>query len=145
MKPIKPQIPFDELERKIRKRLLTDVKKKVSANVFRSVNLVRNTAVESIARGAKTGTLYRKYNPNRTHRASAPNQPPATDTGFLVQNIVPDMTVGKDVVEGTIISQAPYSAFLEFGTSKMAARPFLQPALEQNRRKINRIFGEGVL
>ena len=145
MKPIKPQLPFDELERKIRKRLLTDVKKKVSANVFRSVNLVRNTAVESIARGAKTGTLYKKYNPNRTHRASAPNQPPATDTGFLVQNIVPDMTVGKDVVEGTIISQAPYSSFLEFGTSKMAARPFLQPALEQNRRKINRIFGEGVL
>ena len=145
MTAIKPKIPFEELERKIRKRLLNDVKKNVSANVFRAVNLVRNTAVESIARGAKTGTLYKKYNPNRTHRASAPNQPPATDTGFLVQNIVPDISVGKDVVEGTIVSQAPYSAFLEFGTSKMAPRPFLQPALEQNRRKIKSLFSGGVL
>ena len=38
-----------------------------------------------------------------------------------------------------IISTADYSAALEFGTSKMAARPFMQPSLEENRPKIRRL------
>ena len=33
-------------------------------------------------------------------------------------------------------SRAPYSKFLEFGTSKMLPRPFLFPATEKSRPKI---------
>ena len=39
-------------------------------------------------------------------------------------------------LEGEVISQAEYSQYLEYGTSKMGARPFMQPSLEQNRPKI---------
>ncbi len=53
--------------------------------VGRAANLVRNTAVTSINQGAKSGVVYEKYNPRRTHRASAPGEPPATDTGYLAQ------------------------------------------------------------
>ena len=46
--------------------------------VGRAANLVRNTAVTSINQGAKSGVVYELYNPRRTHRASAPGEPPAT-------------------------------------------------------------------
>jgi HK97 gp10 family phage protein len=102
--------------------------------VGRAGNLVRNTAVQSIQQGAKSGVVYEKYNPRRTHRASAAGQPPATDTGFLVNNIF--LKIDSDGLGASVESRADYSAFLEFGTSKMAARPFMQPALESNKSKI---------
>ena len=107
------------------------------ALVGRAGNLVRNTAVTSINQGAASGVTYEKYNPRRTHTASAAGQPPATDTGFLVNNIVLD--IDNNGLGANVESRADYSAFLEFGTSKMAARPFMQPALEENKPKINRL------
>ena len=107
------------------------------ALVGRAGNLVRNTAVKSINQGAKSGVTYELYNPRRTHTASSAGQPPATDTGFLVNNIVLD--IDTDGLGANVESRADYSSFLEFGTSKMAARPFMQPALEENKPKINRL------
>ena len=95
---------------------------------------VRNDAISSIAQGAKSGRVYRKYNPNRVHKASAAGEAPATDTGFLVSQINLEMDV--DRFGASVDSKAPYSSFLEFGTSQMSARPFLQPALEINKKKI---------
>ena len=105
--------------------------------VGRAGNLVRNTAVNSINQGAKSGVVYEKYNPRRTHKASAAGEPPATDTGFLVSNIF--LNVDTDGLGASVESRADYSSFLEFGTSKMAARPFMQPALEENKPKIKRL------
>ena len=107
------------------------------ALVGRAGNLVRNTAVQSIQQGAKSGVVYEKYNPRRTHRASSAGQPPATDTGFLVNNIF--LKFDTDKLGVSVESRANYSAFLEFGTSKMSARPFLQPALESNKSKIRQL------
>jgi len=95
--------------------------------------LIRGEAIKSIQSGPKSGRVYEKYNPRRTHKASAPGEAPASDTGNLVRNIrVKQKT--KDIVE--VESNAPYSQFLEFGTSKMLARPFLFPAFEKSRSKI---------
>ena len=99
--------------------------------------LVFNTAKESIQRGVKSGIVYEKYNPRRTHKASAAGQVPASDTGFLANNIFVNIDV--DGLGVSVESRAEYSNFLEFGTSQMAARPFMQPALEQNKPKINRL------
>ena len=118
---------------------------KVKTLVTRATLMVEGSAKESILKGG-TGKLYEKYNPRRTHRASAPKEPPASDTGFLVSQI--SMNVKKEsngVVVGQVISAAPYSAHLEFGTTNMTERPFMQPALEKNRRKIERLFTPGIL
>jgi HK97 gp10 family phage protein len=44
---------------------------------------------------------------------------------------------------------APYAKYLETGTKKMEARPFLKPAIEAHRDQIieafNKRFGEGFL
>ena len=105
--------------------------------VGRAANLVRNTAVTSINQGAKSGVVYEKYNPRRTHRASAPGEPPATDTGYVVSNIFTN--IDTDGLGASVESRAEYSSYLEFGTENMAARPFLQPALEENKPQIRRL------
>ncbi|MEK9769604.1 MAG: HK97-gp10 family putative phage morphogenesis protein [Betaproteobacteria bacterium] len=106
----------------------------VKREVARGAANVRNDAARSIQSAPRGGEAYVRYNPNRTGRASAPGEPPATDTGFLVSNI--SFQIGFDGLSADIISQAPYSTDLEFGTSKMGARPFLVPALEENKPKI---------
>ena len=118
---------------------------KVKEIVTRGTMMVHNEAKQSIMKGG-TGRLYEKYEPRRSHRASAPNQPPASDTGFLVSQITMKVDTKLDgSVVGKIISAAPYSKALEFGTTQMTERPFMQPALEKNKRKIERMFKKGVL
>ena len=95
--------------------------------------LIRAEAVRSIQSGAKSGIVYEKYNPRRSHRASAPGQAPASDTGNLVSKIrVKQKNQNTTIVE----SSADYSAFLEYGTSKMQPRPFLFPAFIKSKEKI---------
>jgi len=98
--------------------------------------LIRGEAIRSIQTGAKSGKTYKRYNPTRTHKASAPGEAPASDTGFLVSNI--RVREQKDVVQ--VRSEASYSKFLEFGTSKMLARPFLFPAFEKSKPKIAEVI-----
>jgi HK97 gp10 family phage protein len=97
-----------------------------------------NTAKQSIQTNSGGGRTYEKYNPKRTHTASSAGNPPNTDTGFLVSNI--HVVLDIDGLGGSVESRADYSGFLEFGTSKMQARPYLQPALEQNKPKIRAKF-----
>lgn len=131
-----------DFSKKLDKRLKEN---KVKSYVSRATMMVEGTAKDSIQKGG-TGILYEKYKPRRSHRASAPKEPPATDTGFLVSQI--SMNVKKEangVIVGQVISAAPYSAHLEFGTTNMTERPFMQPALEKNRRKIQALFNQGIL
>lgn len=133
---------LDEFNKKINDRLK---KNKVKEYVTRGTLMVQNTAKQSIMKGG-TGRIYEKYEPRRSHRASAPNQPPASDTGFLVSNITMDVDVKADgSVVGQIISSAPYSKHLEYGTTTMTERPFMQPALQKNKRKIQAMFKKGIL
>tara|TARA_A100001388_G_scaffold26385_1_gene17025 strand:- start:515 stop:928 length:414 start_codon:yes stop_codon:yes gene_type:complete len=116
--------------------------KKINRALFLACNEVRNEAVKSIVSGNKSGITYQKYQPRREHIASSAGEAPASDTGFLVSQITQEVSnkVGK------VISSAPYSAALEFGTTTMAARPFLQPALRKSQNKIRKIFmREGLL
>ena len=91
-----------------------------------------NTAKTSIQQHQSKGRTYGK------HTASVAGNPPNSDTGFLASNIF--MVLDADKLGGAVESRADYSGFLEFGTSKMGARPYLQPALEENRPKIRRMF-----
>ena len=106
--------------------------------VARGGNLVRNTAVQSIQSHQSSGVVYTKYNPTRTHTASIEGNPPNSDTGFLASNI--HLVIDGDKLGASVESRAEYSVHLEFGTSKMGARPFLQPALEENRGKIKAMY-----
>ncbi len=137
---------LDAFKKRLEKNLITNAHKNAKSAVTRSTMLVEKTAQESI-KNQGTGKLYQKYNPRVEHRASAPNQPPATDTGFLGQNITMNVkTQPNGSVVGQVISAAPYSKALEFGTVNMQPRPFMQPALNKNKSRIVKIFQqEGVI
>ena len=99
---------------------------------------IRNEAIKSIQTGSKSGIVYQKYNPRREHRASAPGESPASDTGNLVSKITVKQK-SKDIVN--VESNANYSAYLEYGTSRMQPRPFMLPAFEKSKKPIiNAVF-----
>ena len=91
---------------------------------------VRGEIVRAYQRGAASGRVYRKYKPNRTHRASAPGEPPATDTGRIASSVT---FAQSDRFAGTVGSVVAYAAYLEFGTLRIAKRPAWLPAIEAIR------------
>jgi HK97 gp10 family phage protein len=64
----------------------------------------------------------------RYHRASAPGEAPAVDLGNLKGSISAEMTGETTAVVGV---SAEYGIPLEYGTRKIAKRPFARPAVEQ--------------
>jgi len=103
-------------------------------------NLVMNEAKSSLNDHRSSGQTYTKYNPKRTHTASTAGNPPNTDTGYLANNIY--LIIEENGLAADIESRADYSEALEFGTSTIAARPFMQPALESQRKKIRSMFAK---
>tara|TARA_Y100000593_G_scaffold94776_1_gene195927 strand:- start:1778 stop:2221 length:444 start_codon:yes stop_codon:yes gene_type:complete len=110
-----------------------DTESNVQKVVASIANNIRNTAVVSILQNARAGNEVTRYNPTRTIRTSKAGDPPASDSGFLANQI--SLKISANKFEADIISNADYSEALEFGTLKMAARPFMQPAAEQARSK----------
>jgi HK97 gp10 family phage protein len=104
----------------------------------------QNEAKRLIIKGPKTGRIYErgktKKGKRKFHQASAPGEPPANDTGFLVSHIfaepVREGLVGASKaipgasknIAARIVARAPYAVHLEFGTRKMEPRPFIRPA-----------------
>lgn len=71
------------------------------------------------------GRLYQKYAPKRLHQASIPGDPPAPDTGVLRNSIAMAPTESGFRV-GTNLE---YAEYLEFGTARIAPRPFMRTAI----------------
>lgn len=86
-----------------------------------------------------TGELYGK------HRASAPGEPPAPDTGELRNKTQADEHVrrdGDDLV-GRIVANSEKAAALEKGTERMAARPFLSRLKSDHSDDLRQAFVTG--
>ena len=119
---------------------------KVQKNVLKAVRVAatetRNTAINSILQNPRAGGTVTRYDPLRSIRRAQAGDAPASDTGFLASNIF--LAFKNQGLLAEVESKADYSASLEFGTLHMRARPFLQPALEQGRRKYERLFTKAV-
>jgi HK97 gp10 family phage protein len=44
-----------------------------------------------------------------------------------------------------VVSGAEYSIYNEFGTVKMAARPYMRPALDESKAQIEKLIGQPVI
>ena len=85
-------------------------------------------AVRGIQRGPASGRTYKRG--AGTHRASAPGEYPMSDTGRLASNV--QFTVAtKAKPQALVGTNIVYGAYLEFGTSKMSARPWLMPSFQK--------------
>jgi phage gpG-like protein len=75
----------------------------------------------------KHGRTYKRG--QKTHQASAPGEAPAIDFSHLVNSIQTHV----EELEGAVGTNAEQGPTLEFGGTKIAARPFLAPAIEKVR------------
>lgn len=75
------------------------------------------------------------------HVPSAPGEAPNADTRLLDTSIF-TVVVGPNRVN--VESTAPYAAALEFGTSRMAERPYMRPAVNKKRGEATELIAEAV-
>lgn len=129
---------LDRLQAKL-VRISRDADNAVTNAIRLSVGEMEGYAVRKIQRGGSTGRSYKRG--SITHIASSPGQFPNTDTGGLVKSIF-SRASGLVGVFGS--ENLNYAGFLEFGTSKMAARPWLRPTWNFHKDKINKRIRDAV-
>ena len=66
----------------------------------------------------------------------------ATSSGALARSV--KVRTDPDGLGGSVGTDLPHGRFLEFGTRRMPARPWLQPAFESLKPRIRRRFQEAV-
>lgn len=133
----------------------------VTARIFRAAQRgiivgterTRSEAIRLILDTPKTGWLYFRAGISKVsksgasfsggHRASAPGEAPASDTGTLVSRINVDYSRLGELV-GIVRSSAEHAPYLEYGTAKMEPRPHMRPALANQQRNINRAVAEEI-
>ena len=71
---------------------------------------------------------------------SAPGEPPARVTGELLDSVAYEVLETEKGLSVTVGTAAPYALALEYGTRRMAPRPFLRPAFAEMEEEIARIF-----
>ena len=84
-----------------------------------------------IQRGGRSGVVR-----PTGEKSSAPGEPPKTDTGVLVGSI--SVSIGKGGMVADVGSDVEYAKYLEFGTTKMAARPWLHPTFKRLKKRITK-------
>ncbi len=95
-----------------------------------------------------TGNLFPTEKRGIPHRASAPGEAPANDQGNLWSSIVP--VSDADGMGGTVVCNAKYGPWLEYGTHghngkhPIAPRPFFNPAFEEEKPTVLRRFEEAL-
>jgi len=107
----------------------------VENGVWVTAQEVRTYAIKSIQEASPGKPVKRQRQSGkgtRPHIAAAVGQAPNSDTGKLVASIPTD----KIESGYRVGSNLPYATYLEFGTKKMGARPWLQPAVQANRKKL---------
>ena len=92
--------------------------------------IVGTAAGQVAAEAQKSLEPHGQYNfyPNPPHWSSPPGTPPNSNLGFLAGSIKPKM-IGATEAEVRVHQE--YGLPLEMGTSTIAARPFMKPALDK--------------
>ena len=125
----------DKAAKNIEKKMLQA--RKVA--LFQIAAKIHESAIKTINDNGD-GTATRRYNPDRTVNVSKPGDTPNTDTGRLVQSIRMEFTDGG--ATALIGTNLKYGLYLEFGTSKMTARPWLSRAFKDNTEDAGEIFAK---
>ncbi len=116
-------------------------------------NRIRNTIILSMQQTQTDFTNFKRLKSGKIHYRSMEGFPPAIDTGNLLRSImfdIRDMEIEIGSKAGTKTkSGVSYAQYLEEGTRKMAARPWLAPAVAKHRdeiiAKFNKTFGQDFL
>ena len=100
------------------------------------------TAELQVLRGQRGGKVYKKPGMSTHYTASAPGEPPAVRFHKLRPSFRPvgSTSAGALSVKVAIETDTHYAGYLEHGTSKMAARPYVEKIKQQAEPEILSIF-----
>ena len=114
------------------------LKRRLEANLIIAGEMVATEIRRSIQQSPRGGKTYVKTNPNRTHKASAAGESPATDLGFLVRSIQIEPELQNLRVRIlSLHSIAPYAKRLEYGdlSRGLQPRPFMFKGLQAKKQQ----------
>lgn len=106
----------------------SNARARISQAVFVGADMIATEAALSITRGSISG---------KGHVPSRPGEPPNADTRQLDRSVI---AVQTGELQAEVRVEAPHALPLELGTSRMAARPFLQPAVNKTRAEVIALF-----
>ena len=124
--------PREEMLKRLRAYRNRKLFEAAGAALFEAADAVRAEASRSITAGSVSG---------KNHVPSKPGEAPHNDTGTLRNNIEVSQT---RLDKARVTSSASYSKVLEFGGSKVAARPFMRPARDKIRPKALRLLKQRI-
>ncbi len=106
--------------------------REVGKAVYAAADYLSTEAALSITNGAVSG---------KNHVPSTAPDPPNADTHDLDRSI---HTERESQLTALSVADSDHAVPLEVGTSKMAARPYMQPAAAKTRPKAQRLVQEAV-
>lgn len=127
---------------------VTKIGVEMKSRAVRGSRALKNAEL-NVLRGQRGGRVYRKAHTKRaTYTASAPGEPPAVHTGKLRRSFRPvARTYGGSAAFGgaasvyvSIETDTHYAGYLEDGTKKMAARPYVEKIKQEAEPEITAIF-----
>ncbi len=116
-----------------------NIESEISKGLYAGAQQIATDYKKSVMEGGKSGRIYKRR--SVIHQASAPGESPASDTGALVSRIYVEL---ESTFASIMRVATNYAMLLEFGTSKMAARPAAIPAAEKNRSWVMERLSEAV-
>lgn len=133
-------------------KYLSQVAPQIEDNMNKSIKLccekVRSDIQESMAKTERDmSKTYFTNNKTKAHHPSLPGNPPAPDTGNLRNSIRYEVhSEGSEIygVVGSTQKDPDYAVFTEYGTNKMAPRPWLRPAMQKNNEWIRKSIANAV-
>lgn len=118
------------------KRATAAVPGKVLRALYAAGQAIEIEAEISITAGSISG---------KNHVPSNPGEPPNADTRLLDTSIETTIERRGNNPAVHVTSNAPYSAFLEYGTSRMEERPFMRPAARKKRGLVSKYIRVAVV
>jgi len=121
------------------KEVVKAIEDTASKRMLEAVQVVRNQVLDTLS-GSRSGRIYRVPGTRRAYTASSPGQPPAVATADLRQSVKVAVEIESRQVIGMVGTDAIQGKMTEFGTRKMAARPWLRISFEKSLDKVKSIL-----
>lgn len=132
------QVKFTSNRAAVNSAVQAELRRKVTLMGFKG----REVLTTRVLVGNRSGKWYKVPGTSKRYQASKPGEAPASRTGALRQSYTLSSVGGVPTAPSIRLgSNLQYAAWLENGTSRMAARPHLRPAIEAATPDFRAILG----
>ena len=119
------------------RRMMKNLPKVLKKELVKEFNKAASDMVKDIRASIEKSSGSYKEGP-KGHWSSPPGTPPNSITGALARSVKVVQRAKQSNIQIVVDVDAFYGAWLEFGTTKMAPRPFMRPAFRKHSPKLTK-------